>query len=143
MSGVGGRLKGPMSGSAETQRQERTGRPPRRPGALARSLALGIAATVLPAAALAQIGFAQAAPTTGNARGGAETLAVTGPTNTVRPEISGTPWPPGSTLTCNPGSWTPTPTSYRYIRESNGMAMPQRTSQTYTTTNNDEDASLT
>ena len=52
------------------------------------------------------------------------------PTNTTGPTITGTP-AVGATLTCNPGTWTGSPT-FSYVWQLNGDAIPGATSSTYT-----------
>lgn len=53
-----------------------------------------------------------------------------GPVNTSPPSISGTAQP-GNTLTCHPGSWTPTPKSFGYQWTRNGKAISGATKNKY------------
>lgn len=68
------------------------------------------------------------------------TPALAAPTNTSPPTISGEA-KLGSTLTCNPGSWTESPTlTYQWLRA--GGPMPGAISATYTVTYEDAGQSL-
>jgi surface antigen len=58
-------------------------------------------------------------------------------TNTVAPTVSGTP-EVGVTLSAKTGSWSPTPSDYRYQWRADGTAIDGATSVTYTPTAADE-----
>jgi hypothetical protein len=62
------------------------------------------------------------------ANGGA---AVSAPANTSLPSVSGTP-SQGSSVTCQNGSWTNSPTSYTYAWTRNGTSIAGASSQSYT-----------
>ncbi|MBU1800802.1 hypothetical protein [Nocardioides sp.] len=64
---------------------------------------------------------------------GTDPVPTTAPTNTVRPSISGIPYP-GEVLTCEPGTWTGNPT-FTYSWTRNGS--PAGTGATRTTKNSD------
>jgi|GEM_PF-2614539 len=64
---------------------------------------------------------------------GTDPVPTSAPTNTVRPSISGIPYP-GEVLTCEPGTWTGNPT-FTYSWTRNGS--PAGTGATRTTKNGD------
>ncbi len=64
------------------------------------------------------------------------------PVLTGQPVITGTP-APGNALTCNPGTWSPTPTAYAYTWSRNGTTISGATHSTYTVATADEGTSLT
>ncbi|HWF74667.1 MAG TPA: hypothetical protein VG186_15060 [Solirubrobacteraceae bacterium] len=68
------------------------------------------------------------------------TLGV--PVDTVLPVVSGTPTP-GHTLSCTTGTWTNSPTGYRYQWARGGVALPAAVSHTYAVLIADEGSTLT
>ncbi len=64
------------------------------------------------------------------------------PTLSGAPSISGTPLP-GSTLTCQPGSWTGSPTGFTYGWSRNGNPIAGATGSTYVVQIADEAATIT
>jgi hypothetical protein len=67
---------------------------------------------------------------------------VTPPANVTPPAISGTPLP-GTKLTCSPGQWTGSPTSYTYTWSRNGTAIGGATGSSYAVQIADEGTTLT
>jgi hypothetical protein len=79
------------------------------------------------------------APPAPPASGGSSAAA---PTLSGAPSISGTPLP-GSTLTCQPGSWTGSPTGFTYGWNRNGNPIAGATGATYVVQIADEAATIT
>jgi hypothetical protein len=78
-----------------------------------------------------QVAATNAAPVTGYAVSNRLSIALTPPTNTVAPVISGTATQYQTlTLTSN-GTWTRSPTSYAYAWRRDGVAIPGATGTTY------------
>jgi hypothetical protein len=61
---------------------------------------------------------------------GGSSSGGSGPVNTSAPSVTGT-GQPGDTLTCHPGTWTPTPKSFSYQWYRNGAAIHGATKSTY------------
>ncbi len=61
--------------------------------------------------------------------------------NTAPPTITGT-GQVGATLTCSPGQWTGSPTSYAYQWERNGTVIPGATNSTYIATSADQNTTI-
>ncbi len=86
--------------------------------------------------ALACLGFAavlaaSAPPALALVLAGEETVPAPAALNTSAPKLTGTP-APGGTLTCNPGAWSGSPSSFAYAWLRDGAPIPGQTSSSYT-----------